>query len=84
MTSTDPLSQIIEAACESAIKKAMNITDLPARRLLTVEEAAVYLAISKREIYNMLANGELQAVRHGRRVMVDLRDAEKWIERKKS
>jgi excisionase family DNA binding protein len=84
MTTSDPLSQLIEAACEVAIKKALNITDFPPRRLLTIKEVAVYLAISEREVYNMLANNELHGVRHGRRVMVDMRDAERWIESNKS
>ena len=84
MTSTDPLSQLIEEACESAIKKVMNITDFRPRRLLTIKEVAVYLAISEREVYNLIANNELPAVRHGRRLMVDQRDAERWIEQKKS
>jgi excisionase family DNA binding protein len=84
MTKTDSLSQVIEAACETAIKRAMNISDVSPRRLLTVQEAAVYLALSDREVYNMIANKELKGVRHGRRLMVDLRDAEHWIECNKS
>ncbi|MFZ0590939.1 MAG: helix-turn-helix domain-containing protein [Bryobacteraceae bacterium] len=84
MTGTDSLSQMIEAACEAAIKRAMKISDISPRRLLTVQEAAVYLALSEREVYNMIANKELIGVRHGRRLMVDLRDAEHWIECNKS
>ena len=80
MTNSDALSRFIEAACESAIKRVMNITDLPPRRLLTIKEVAVYLAICEREVYNMIADSELRGVRHGRRLMVDLRDAEHWIE----
>jgi excisionase family DNA binding protein len=83
MIRSDPLSEIIEAACESAIKRAMNISDVSPRRLLTVQEAAVYLALSEREIYNMITNKELVGVRHGRRVMIDLRDIENWIETNK-
>lgn len=76
--------QTIESACESAIKRVLNISDISHRRLLTVAEAAVYLSISEREIYNILANKELVAVRHGRRIMLDLRDLEAWIEKNKS
>ena len=57
----------------------MNISDISSRRLLTVQEAAVYLALSEREVYNMLANKDLNRVRHGRRLMVDIRDLEEWI-----
>jgi excisionase family DNA binding protein len=79
MSTSDPLSQMIEAACETAIKKAMNISDVSPRRLMTVQEAALYLALSEREVYNMIANKELNGVRHGRRLMLDIRDLDVWI-----
>jgi excisionase family DNA binding protein len=83
-TRLDPLSQMIEAACEAAIKRAMSVSDLSPRRLLTAQEAAVYLALSEREVYNMIANEQLVGVRHGRRLMIDIRDIEEWIDRKKT
>jgi excisionase family DNA binding protein len=61
----------------------MNISDVSPRRLLTVQEASVYVALSEREIYNTIANKELPGVRHGRRLMIDLRDLEHWIESNK-
>lgn len=79
MTVTDPLSQMIEAACENAIKKALNISDISPRRLVTVQEAAVYLTLSEREIYNMITTKELAGVRHGRRTMIDIHDLDQWI-----
>jgi excisionase family DNA binding protein len=39
----------------------------------------VYLALSEREIYNMIANKDLSGVRHGRRLMLDIRDLDVWI-----
>jgi excisionase family DNA binding protein len=80
---SDPYFQVLEAACESAIKKAMNITDISPRRLLTARESAEYLALSEREIYNMISTGELQRVRHGRRLMLDIRDLDGWITARK-
>jgi excisionase family DNA binding protein len=80
----DPLSQMIEAACEAAIKRAMGVSDVSPRRLLTAQEAGVYLALSEREVYNMIANSQLVGVRHGRRLMIDIRDIEKWIDLKKT
>lgn len=79
MAGTDAFSEIIKAACQAAIKEAMNINDLSPRRLMTAQEASIYLALSEREIYNMVANKELQGVRHGRRLMLDIRDLESWI-----
>jgi excisionase family DNA binding protein len=58
-------------------------TDAAQRRLYSPEEAAAYLALSKREIYNMIAGGRLPAVQHGRRKMVDIRDLEEWVDEKK-
>lgn len=76
---TDVLSQLVEAACGIAIRKALNIADMPPRRLMTIKETSTYLAISEREVYNMLSTNELVGVRHGRRVMIDVRDLETWI-----
>jgi excisionase family DNA binding protein len=84
LTSSDLLTQMIETACESAIRRVMNISDIAPRRLLTIAEAAVYLSLSEREIYNMVASKDLTEVRHGRRIMIDIRDLEAWIDKNKS
>jgi excisionase family DNA binding protein len=83
-TEFDPLSEMIRAACEDAVKTALNINDVSPRRLLSVEETATYLCLSEREIYNMLSTKQLAGVRHGKRLMVDIRDLEKWVERHKA
>lgn len=84
MITPDPLSAMIKSACEAAIREALNISDISPRRLLSVEETAVYLGLSEREIYNMIANRQLPAVRHGRRTMLDIQDLDQWIARKKA
>lgn len=80
---TNPLSEMIEAACEAAIKRAMRISEISQRRLLTTKEAAVYLTLCEREIYNMIANRQLPSVRHGKRLMIDIKDLEQWIKDRK-
>ena len=80
---TDAFQHIIEQAVESGVRKALNLSEATNRRLLTITEAAIYLALSKREVYNMIATGELPAVTHGRRKMLDIRDLEEWIRRNK-
>jgi excisionase family DNA binding protein len=82
-TATDAFQQAIETAVETGVRKALNISDATNRRLLSIEEGAVYLSLSKREVYNMIATDELPAVTHGRRKMLDIRDLEVWIERSK-
>jgi excisionase family DNA binding protein len=79
MTHADSLAQMIEAACEAAIKRTMHISDVSPRRLLTARESAQYLSLSEREVYNMISDRQLAGVRHGKRVMVDIRDLEEWI-----
>jgi excisionase family DNA binding protein len=82
-STTDVLGQVIEQAVESAIRRALNVNEATKRRLLSVEEAAVYLSLSKREIYNMIASDQLRVVTRGRRKMLDIRDLDEWIERNK-
>jgi excisionase family DNA binding protein len=76
----DPFTQLVAAACEMAVKRVLNISDISPRRLLSVEETSTYLNLSIAEIYSMLSNNELVGVRHGKRVMVDIRDLEAWID----
>ena len=80
---TDAFQQVIEQAVETAMRKALNLSEVTNRRLFTVAETAVYLSLSEREIYNMIANDNLPVVQHGRRTMLDIRDLESWIERNK-
>jgi excisionase family DNA binding protein len=53
------------------------------RRLLTIAEAAKLLAISVGSTRRLIAVGELAAVRFNRRVLVDLKDLEAFIQRAK-
>jgi len=78
-SSTDVFADVIRGAVREAVREAMNISDATNRRLLAAEEAATYLSLSKREVYNMIAAGQLLAVSHGRRKMLDIRDLDTWI-----
>lgn len=79
----DAFSQVIELAVEAGVKKALGANEGTNRRLLSIEQAAEYLCLSKREIYNMIANKKLVAVNHGRRKMLDIRDLDVWIDSNK-
>lgn len=46
---------------------------------METKEAAAYLTLCEREIYNMIANEQLTAVRHGKRLMIDIHDVDEWI-----
>jgi excisionase family DNA binding protein len=80
---TNPLSEMIETACEAAIKRAMGINHGLQRRLLTIRDAAAYLTLCEREIYNMIASHQLASVRHGKRLMIDIHDLDEWITHRK-
>jgi excisionase family DNA binding protein len=82
-TAADAFAEVIERAVEVAVRKALNLSETTNRRLMKVEEAAVYLSLSEREIHNMIALNDLKCVRRGRRVMIDIRDLDLWIEENK-
>ena len=83
MSATDAFQQVIEQAVDAGVRKALNVSELTNRRLFSIEEAAVYLSLSKREVYNMIATRELPAVTHGSRKMLDIRDLDAWIDHNK-
>ena len=83
ISTTGVFERLVEQAVEPGVRKALNICETTNRRLLSVEEGAVYLSLSKRELYNMIANHEIAAVTHGRRKMLDIRDLDAWIEHNK-
>ncbi len=82
MNAADAFGEVVERAVEAGLRKALAISEVTNRRLLTVEQTAVYLALSRREVYNML-NSEFPAVKRGKRTMIDIRDVDNWIERSK-
>ena len=79
---SDAFQQLITDAVRIAVREEMSTTPL-GNRLRSIEEAAAYLSLSKREIYNMIANRELPVVTRGRRKMLDLKDLDAWIEQNK-
>lgn len=76
-------SMAIEIATMLKIEIARIAPDLrPA--LLTVKQAAVYLGRSEQAVQHLIFQKELPVVRNGRRVHLDRRDMDAWIERNKS
>ena len=49
-------------------------------RLLTVDQAATYLGRTKTSIQHLISDGAIPVVRHDRRVFLDIRDLDNWIE----
>ena len=49
-------------------------------RLLTVEQAATYLGRTKASVQHLISDGAIPVVRHDRRVFMDVRDLDRWID----
>lgn len=54
------------------------------KRLLTIEEAAKELRISRQSLYNLVNNKQLQVVKIGKRTFIDNQDLEKFIQDQKT
>lgn len=61
----------------------MNTQPKGLKRLYSLPEAAVYLGRSTWSVRRLLWNGELPQVRAGRRVHVDVRDMDAFIDKNK-
>jgi len=60
------------------------LTDRPSKRLYSIPEAAVYLGRTVWAVREMLYNGKMPFIKDGRRVMLDIRDIDAWIEKSKT
>lgn len=52
-------------------------------RLLTIDAAAEYLGRSRHSIDHMVRSGKLPSVRADRKIFLDRRDLDRWIEQNK-
>lgn len=52
-------------------------------KLMTSRDAAKYLCISERKLWDMLKNNEIPSVRFGRAVRVDRSDLDSFIQKAK-
>lgn len=62
------------------MKSNGNVTDLTARRFLSVADVAAHLGVSIHTIYGMIYSHRLPFRYHkfGRRVLIDRREFERW------
>ncbi len=56
----------------------------PIKRLYSVEDAAEYLGHSVWGVREMLYAGKLPFIKDGRRILVDIKDMDDWIEKNKT
>ncbi len=78
----DDLANRVAAKLRDQLADHRGIKIMP--RLLTVEEAAIYLGRTKEAVQHLIAAGKLPAVRSDRRRFLDVRDLDRWIDSSKS
>jgi excisionase family DNA binding protein len=84
------LESLLDALAERVAAKLRPCTPgaTPTRaqepRLLTVDQAAAYLGRTKMSLQHMISAGRLPIVRADRRVFLDVRDLDAWIEQNKA
>ena len=67
-------------------KRLLSVFDTARKRLLSVEEAGVYLGLSPRTIYNGVAPKSkdpfpVKPKRFGKKVLFDIRDLDKFVDK---
>ena len=79
------IDQLIDAIAERIVAKLAKTNGSSAgARLLTVEAAAEYIGRTRPGMDHLIAAGKIPTVRADRRVMIDVRDLDKWIEDNKT
>jgi len=78
------LEQLLDALAEKVVQRIREEAPTGAcasirPRLLTVEQAAVYIGRSKEAVQHMVSSGKMPTVRADRRVFVDVEDLDAWI-----
>jgi excisionase family DNA binding protein len=87
MTDRFEIDGLLDALAERVAAKLRGQIAAPAAvtpRLLTVEEAGRYLGRSKESVQHLVAGAKLRVVRSDRRVFLDIRDLDSWIEASKT
>lgn len=80
-----PIEDTIRQIVQSEMAKQHAAAQPATVRLKTIRDAAEYLGLSPRTVREMVDNGVLRKVqsRDVRRVLVDIKDLDKWIEANK-
>ncbi len=79
-----PIAQPVDIPDPNRRARDMQSPDVAfPRRLCSIHEAATYLAVSDWTVRRMVWTGALPHIRRGRRILLDLRDLDAWIDRAK-
>jgi len=81
-TSGIAVAQPLKNPSSNSGTRDMTSPELP-RRLCSIEKASAYLSLSTWTVRRMIWSGTLPHLRCGRRILLDVRDLDAWIEREK-
>jgi excisionase family DNA binding protein len=65
------------------VRKGEEISNRISKRLYSLKESAVYLGRGLHGVRDMVWRGEIPIVRSGRKMFIDIRDLEEYVERNK-
>ena len=75
----DALAERITARMKAETEQRGSVSTVRPR-LLTVEQASTYLGRTKTSLQHLISDGAILVVRHDRRVFLDIRDLDNWID----
>lgn len=78
------LEEFADLVAAKLAAQLQNNQTLPCNpRLLTLEQAGTYIGRTKEAVHSLVATGRLPTVRTDRRVFLDVKDLDRWIEEHK-
>lgn len=66
-----------------APRQVFTVERMTTKRLLTMKAAATYLSVSYWTIRELALSGAFPIIRSGRKILIDVEDLDRWIERQK-
>jgi excisionase family DNA binding protein len=82
-TMVNAIAEQVMAKVKAALSPLLESAPRVQPALLNVKEAAIYLGRTEQSIQHLIFERELPVVRVGRRVHLDRKDLEAWIEKNK-
>ena len=77
------VEELAERVAAKVVERTQGASGPVKPRLLTAGQAAVYMGRTKEAVQHMISSGKLPTVRSDRRVFLDIRDLDAWIEENK-
>jgi excisionase family DNA binding protein len=73
------LDALADKVAQRLREDSLGIVGAVRPRLLTVDQAAVYIGRSRDAVQHMVSSGKVPTIRADRRVFIDVEDLDRWI-----